>query len=146
MDSDRYLLRLQWYYLLGTKHVILCHGWGDVEPFDVQECELVQVARDEAVINMLLHGIKLLDEALASGWRPEPIEKEIISNTPEIENKITETRFSFHHCDSPEMVAFFDNFTVGQYQNFVGVLYGGKAVCNNEHRADIHHLFQGILN
>ena len=84
---QKYNAQLQWYYLLGAKHVILCHGWGDVEPFEVQECELVQVARDEAVINMLLHGIKLLDEALTSGWRPEPIEKEIISNTPEMVQK-----------------------------------------------------------
>ena len=82
--AAKYAAQLQWYYVLGAKSVTLCHGWGDVEPFAVAECELLKIERDEATIDMLLQGVKLLDDALASGWRPEPQDKEILQNTPRI--------------------------------------------------------------
>ena len=79
-----YYAQLQWYYMLGAKSVQLCHGTGNVEPFEVLECSLVEVERDEETINLLLKGVKIIDDALTSGWRPEPLEKEVLSNTPEV--------------------------------------------------------------
>lgn len=81
---SKYYAQLQWYYMLGAKSVQLCHGTGNVEPFEVLECSLEKVERDNETIDLLLHGIKLLDDALTSGWRPEPMEKEVLSNTPEV--------------------------------------------------------------
>lgn len=80
----KYYAQLQWYYMLGAKSVQLCHGTGNVEPFEVLECSLVAVERDEETINLLLQGVKIIDDALTSGWRPEPLEKEVLSNTPEV--------------------------------------------------------------
>ena len=89
--SVKYWPQLQWYYMLGAKSVHLYHGTGNVEPFEVLECSLVNVARDEETINLLLHGVKILDDALTSGWRPEPLEKEVVSNTPDVVRKAFET-------------------------------------------------------
>lgn len=80
----KYFAQLQWYYMMGAKSVQLCHGIGNVEPFEVLECSLVNVERDEETINLLLKGVKIIDDALTSGWRPEPLEKEVLSNTPEV--------------------------------------------------------------
>ena len=83
----KYYAQLQWYYMLGAKTVRLYHGTGNAEPFEVIDTHLEKVERDEEIINLLLKGIKLLDDALSSGWRPEPIEKEVLSNTPEVVQK-----------------------------------------------------------
>lgn len=80
----KYFAQLQWYYMMGAKSVQLCHGTGNVEPFEVLECSLVEIERDEETINLLLQGVKIIDDALTSGWRPEPQEKEVLSNTPEV--------------------------------------------------------------
>lgn len=80
----KYYAQLQWYYMLGAKSVRIYHGTGNVEPFDVLEGYLEPIERDEETINLLLHGIKIIDDALTSGWRPEPLEKEVLSNTPEV--------------------------------------------------------------
>ena len=84
---SKYYAQLQWYYMLGAKSVQLCHGTGNVEPFEVLECSLEKVERDEETINLLLQGVKIIDDALTSGWRPEPLEKEVLSNTPEVIQK-----------------------------------------------------------
>lgn len=80
----KYYAQLQWYHMLGAKSVRLYHGTGNVEPFEVLEGSLVEVERDEETINLLLQGVKIIDNALTSGWRPEPLEKEVLSNTPEV--------------------------------------------------------------
>lgn len=80
----KYYAQLQWYYMLGAKSVRIYHGTGNVEPFEVLEGNLAEVERDEETINLLLHGVKIIDDALTSGWRPEPLEKEVLSNTPEV--------------------------------------------------------------
>lgn len=80
---SKYYAQLQWYYLLGADAVVLYHGTGTADPFEVFECEAVQVERDEVAIKILLNGIKILDEALADGWKPENVEKIQIENTPE---------------------------------------------------------------
>lgn len=83
----KYYAQLQWYYMLGAKSVRIYHGTGNAEPFEVIDTHLENVERDEEIINLLLNGIKLLDDALSSGWRPEPLEKEVLSNTPEVVQK-----------------------------------------------------------
>lgn len=88
--AAKYWPQLQWYYMLGAKSVTLCHGVGNVEPFEVLECTLEKIERDKETIDLLLQGIKLLDDALTSGWRPEPLEKEVLSNTPDIVRKAFE--------------------------------------------------------
>ena len=88
--SAKYWPQLQWYYMLGAKSVHLYHGIGNVEPFEVEEGALVPIERDQETIDLLLHGIKLLDDALTNGWRPEPIEKEVVSNTPDVVQKAFE--------------------------------------------------------
>lgn len=80
----KYYSQLQWYYMLGAKTVQLYHGTGNVEPFEVLEGYLEPIERDEETINLLLQGVKIIDDALTSGWRPEPLEKEVLSNTPEV--------------------------------------------------------------
>ena len=88
--AAKYWPQLQWYYMLGAKSVHLYHGIGNVEPFEVEEGTLVPIERDQETIDLLLHGIKLLDDALTNGWRPEPIEKEVVSNTPDVVQKAFE--------------------------------------------------------
>ncbi len=80
---NRYYAQLQWYYLLGADAVVLYHGTGTVDPFEVLECEIVQIERDEVAIKTLLNGIKILDEAIRDGWKPENVEKIDIEDTPE---------------------------------------------------------------
>lgn len=86
----KYWPQLQWYYMLGAKSVHLYHGIGNVEPFEIEEGTLEPIERDQETIDLLLHGIKLLDDALTNGWRPEPIEKEVVSNTPDVVQKAFE--------------------------------------------------------
>lgn len=78
----KYYAQLQWYYVLGADAVVLYHGTGTADPFEVPECEAVQVERDEVAIKMLLNGIKILDEAIRDGWKPENVEKVQIEETP----------------------------------------------------------------
>ena len=61
--ADTYMSQLQWYYMLGAKKVLLLHGWGEV-PFNPEKYETkgVVIPRDEKYIEVLRHGIKLIDE------------------------------------------------------------------------------------
>ena len=79
---SKYYAQLQWYYLLGADTVVLYHGTGTVDPFEVHECEAVQVERDEVAIKTLLNGIEILDKAIRDGWKPENVEKVDIEDTP----------------------------------------------------------------
>lgn len=81
---SKYYAQLQWYYLLGADAVVLYHGTGTVDPFEVLECEMMQVERDETAIKILLNGIKILDEAIQDGWKPEFVEKIQIECVPEM--------------------------------------------------------------
>ena len=73
--------------MLGAKSVRLYHGTGNAEPFEVIDTHMEDIERDNETIDLLLKGIKFLDDALSSGWRPEPLEKEVLSNTPEVVQK-----------------------------------------------------------
>lgn len=79
---EEYYAQLQWYYMLGADIVYLYHGVGTADPFGVEEANVMKIDRDEHAIMMLLAGIKALDEALASGWRPQVEDKVAIIDTP----------------------------------------------------------------
>lgn len=81
---DKYYAQLQWYYLLGAPTVTLYHGQGTADPFEVHEAELVSIQRDETAIEILLNGIKILDDALANGWQPTAQDKIAYADTPEM--------------------------------------------------------------
>lgn len=72
---ETYFAQLQWYYMLGAKEVHLYHGTGAVDPFCVEECVLVPVERDDNTVEMLLQGIKILNDAMRDGWTPEVPDK-----------------------------------------------------------------------
>lgn len=78
----RYYAQLQWYYMLGADTVMLYHGVGNVDPFEVLDGTLIEIERDENTIKALLEGIKILDEAIRDGWKPENVEKVQVENTP----------------------------------------------------------------
>ena len=44
------------------------------------------------------------------------------------------------------MVALLHDLSVREHDDIVGVLNGGKAVGNDEHRTNVHHLFERVLN
>ena len=59
---SKYYAQLQWYYYLGADCVTLCHGVGNVEPFDVVDSTLLDVPRDEQTIEAIRNGLRLIDE------------------------------------------------------------------------------------
>lgn len=79
---NKYNAQLQWYYMLGADKVFLYHGTGLAVPFEVHTGELFEIERDESVVSTLLNGIKILDEAIRDGWKPENVEKIDIEDTP----------------------------------------------------------------
>lgn len=80
---SEYYAQLQWYYMLGAKDVRLYHGTGTVEPFEVATGNVVDIERDDATIDALLAGIKLLDDAIADGWEPVVPDKIVLDETPQ---------------------------------------------------------------
>lgn len=80
----KYMPQLQWYYVLGAKSVRLAHGWGSVEPFEIEDVEIAVVERDPQYTKALLQGIKTLDEAISDGWRPVVTDKANVEAAPEV--------------------------------------------------------------
>lgn len=70
--AETYKAQLQWYYLMGAEYVDLIRGYGDPNH---PKMEILEVDEDENFIDNLKLGIRLLDEAIESGWVPE-IEEE----------------------------------------------------------------------
>ena len=58
----KYYAQLQWYYYLGADCVTLCHGVGDVEPFNVADYTFLDVPRDESAIEAIRSGLRLILE------------------------------------------------------------------------------------
>lgn len=58
----KYYAQLQWYYYLGADCVTLCHGVGNVEPFEVVDYTFLDVPRDEPTIEVIRNGLRLIDE------------------------------------------------------------------------------------
>ena len=81
---ETYFAQLQWYYMLGAQKVVLYHGTGAVDPFCVEEAQLVPVERDEKTIEMLLQGIKILNDALREGWAPQVPDKMNVADAAEL--------------------------------------------------------------
>lgn len=61
-----YYSQLQWYYMLGAKHVILAHGAGDVLPLNVESMKVECVSKDKEHIETMLHGLHLIAEYVKS--------------------------------------------------------------------------------
>lgn len=81
---EQYFAQLQWYYMLGAQKVVLYHGTGAVDPFCVEEAQLVPVERDEKTVEMLLQGIKILNDALREGWAPQVPDKMNVADAAEL--------------------------------------------------------------
>jgi len=81
---ETYFAQLQWYYMIGAQKVVLYHGTGAVDPFCVEEAQLVPVERDEKTVEMLLHGIKILNDALREGWTPQVPDKMNVADAAEL--------------------------------------------------------------
>ena len=79
--AETYKAQLQWYYMLGVEYVDLIRGYGNPEYPSTQD---LVIDRDEEIIDALKLGIRLLDEAIESGWVPE-IEEELVD---EMSNKM----------------------------------------------------------
>lgn len=84
---EQYYAQLQWYYMLGAQKVILYHGTGTADPFCVEEAELVEIERDEKTVEILLHGIKILNDALREGWTPQTPDKMNVTDAAELVRK-----------------------------------------------------------
>ena len=84
---ETYFAQLQWYYMLGAQKVVLYHGTGAVDPFCVEECRLVPVERDDNTVEMLLQGIKIVNDALRVGWTPEVPDKMNVADAAELVQK-----------------------------------------------------------
>ena len=84
---ETYFAQLQWYYMLGAEKVFLYHGTGDIDPFCVKECVLVPVERDDRTVEMLLQGIKILNDALREGWTPQVPDKMNVADAAELVQK-----------------------------------------------------------
>ena len=85
--ATKYAAQLQWYYILGAKKVYLYHGWGKVDPFEVEDCDLVPIDRDESIIRDIIAGVRLLDEAIESGWQPLTPDKVALADAPAVVQK-----------------------------------------------------------
>lgn len=59
---SKYYAQLQWYYYIGADCVTLCHGVGNVEPFEVIDYTFLDVPRDEQTIDVIRNGLRLIDE------------------------------------------------------------------------------------
>lgn len=57
-----YNAQLQWYYFLGAKQVKLVHGWGEVNPFEVEDVAIRIIERNEQDIKAFGRGLKLIEE------------------------------------------------------------------------------------
>ena len=84
---NEYWAQLQWYYMLGAQHVVLFHGVGTADPFEVEETFTRSINRDQQTIEILLAGISTLDKALSDGWLPDVADKVTTEDVPEIVQK-----------------------------------------------------------
>ena len=84
---ETYFAQLQWYYILGARKVFLYHGTGAVDPFCVEDCELVEIERNDQTVEMLLQGIKILNDALRDGWTPQVPDKMNVADAAELVQK-----------------------------------------------------------
>ena len=77
--AKNYEAQLQWYYMLGVEYVDLIRGYGDPMQPNIQR---IAIEEDRAIVEQLLQGIQILDEAISDGWVPE-IEEEFVGGLSE---------------------------------------------------------------
>ena len=70
--AKTYEAQLQWYYMLGVEFVDLIRGYGDPMQPNIQR---IAIEEDRTIVEQLLQGIQILDDAIEHGWAPE-IEEE----------------------------------------------------------------------
>lgn len=58
----KYYAQLQWYYTLGADCVTLCHGVGNIEPFEVVDYTFLDIPRDESAIEAIRNGLHFILE------------------------------------------------------------------------------------
>ena len=85
--AKNYQAQLQWYYLLGAEYVDLIRGYGDPNH---PKMEIFEVDEDEDIIDALKLGIRLLDEAIESGWVPEIEEEYAAAMSEKMQNIIAD--------------------------------------------------------
>ena len=85
--AETYKAQLQWYYLLGAEYVNLIRGYGDPEHPHTQN---LAIDEDENIIDNLKLGIRLLDEAIESGWVPEIEEEFACTMSEKMQNIIAD--------------------------------------------------------
>ena len=83
--AETYKAQLQWYYMLGVEYVDLIRGYGNPEYPSTQN---LVIDEDEAIVEQLLQGIQLLDDAIESGWVPEIEEEYAAAMSEKMQNII----------------------------------------------------------
>lgn len=85
--AKNYQAQLQWYYLMGAEYVDLIRGYGDPNH---PKMEIFEVDEDESIVEQLLQGIKILDEAISDGWVPEIEEEYAAAMSEKMQNIIAD--------------------------------------------------------
>lgn len=85
--AETYKAQLQWYYLMGAEYVDLIRGYGDPQH---PKMEIFEVDEDENIIDNLKFGIRLLDEAIESGWVSEIEEEFACTMSEKMQNIIAD--------------------------------------------------------
>ena len=83
--AKTYEAQLQWYYMLGVEYVDLIRGYGDPTQPNIQR---IAIEEDETIVEQLLQGIQLLDDAIESGWVPEIEEEYAAAMSEKMQNII----------------------------------------------------------
>ena len=85
--AETYKAQLQWYYMLGVEYVDLIRGYGDPNH---PKMEIFEIDEDEAIIEQLLQGIQLLNDAIEHGWAPEIEEEYAAAMSEKMQNIIAD--------------------------------------------------------
>ena len=85
--AETYKAQLQWYYMLGVEYVNLIRGYGDPMQPNIQR---IAIEEDRTIIEQLLQGIQLLDDAIESGWVPEIEEEYACTMSEKMQNIIAD--------------------------------------------------------
>ena len=85
--AETYKAQLQWYYMLGVEYVDLVRGYSNPEYPIIQH---ISIDEDENIIDNLKLGIRLLDDAIESGWVPEIEEEYAAAMSEKMQNIIAD--------------------------------------------------------
>ena len=85
--AETYKAQLQWYYMLGVEYVDLIRGYGNPEYPSTQN---LVIDEDETIVEQLLQGIQILDEAISDGWVPEIEEEYAAAMSEKMQNIIAD--------------------------------------------------------